>query len=845
MVVGMALLLCLASCRISGSAPAPRSLDPAAERAFAEAQFLLRGNDHESIGRARAAALRAAQLAPDWVAPRRVLDDIDRDKLLGPELLAEYEAQLRQDPSHAPSLYLAARLDGTVRAEQRFKQAIEADSGFAWGYHGLAWTRALIGDLRGASSAERRALSYARGSWERCFFTEALAKRFVDRGRSVLALDLLLERLGEEDLFPADRLALSVRASEIGMSLPYGIRSREGASRALELLRQGGLTDAEVHRLVLGLVAAKRMGTNVDLSEILIALRGISTPRRDRLAAELMLRESKTPLALGLLRRSMGADTSGLALSPNMRGARLAAGELHSVIEDWLSEQPSFVLDEKGTPKDEHLRAVVLSARAASETLGQGDEHTAALVAFGQALLAAGWFVEASGLAEAMGALDLDLALELNQRALAGKALIASLVSLVESIDQNQPIRVTEPELSKPSKEVRSADLDELLVAMEPRFRLYRGTAGLIRRRSDVDLGLTRSPKLRFGPVGSVIHPGPVFSDRDEALGLGRAGEKVGGLATAFEMIGRFAVFGEAVGSGGPDGTVLRRLLVEQRHGSHFGTAWQGTIAWCDGADLLSRPGRRGARIGGAALHEGYWIDVDLLRGEARTYRELQDRYFGIDADQDLERALAVQPLAKTFDANGSFPPLLGEGDRVRLALMRDRLGESTTQFASTRYLSSDLPDLVSLEELVQYTAIHEEGHLCDRTRFLPLADKLWSVMIFFMQSGMSGTAVEERLEYRAQLTALCETPENRLALAEILSAAEQGVTGVTPHAAAYTRLLEDFLKALKRAYKKSPESWPLLDGEAHFAHQLHRLSTEQIRALGRKLARVEGLLKS
>lgn len=837
------LLFLCAACRLVGPAPPPKNLDPAAERAFAEAQFHLRGGGPESLDLARSAALRAISLAPDWVAPHRVIDDLDRDKLLGPELLENYEVLLDEDPEHAPTLYLAARLDGTVRADERFKAAIQADSSLSWGYHGLAWTRALVGDLRGASTAERRALSYARGSWERSFFTEALARRFVDRGLQVLALDILLERLAEDDLFSSDRSVLSVHASVISMSLPYGIRSREGATRALELLRQGGITDTEVHSLVLGLLAAKRTGTNVELSEILIALRGIDSARRDRLAAELMLTEAKTPLAVGLLKRSMGSESAGLALSPEMRSARFAVGELEAVIGDWLAEQPKFLLDDAGLPKDAKLRGMVLAAGLASQTKASGEKHTEALVAFGESLLDAGWFIEAGGLAEAMGAHNLDLGLDLNHRALAGKALIASLVTLINSIDQNQPIRVAEPDLSRPSKEVNSADLDELLVAMEPRFRQFRATSGKIRRRSDVDLGLRKSPRLRFGPVGSVIHPGPNFSDQDEALGLGQAGEQVGGLAAAFGAIGRFAVFGEAVGSGGPDGTVLRRLLVEERSGSHFGMPWQGTIAWCDGADLLSRPGRRGARIGGAALHEGYWIDVDLLRNEARSYRDLQDKYFGVDAQGDLVRALSIKPLVRGYAEAGQFPPLLGESDRVRLALMRDRVEQSKTLSASARYLSSELPDLVSLEELVLYTATHEEGHLCDRTRFLPLGDRVWSVLVFFMQSGMSGARVEERLEYRAQLTALCNIEETRIALAEVLSAAEQGVSGITPHAAAYTRLLEDFLKELDRALDADPSAWSKLDRNAHLAHQMHRLSANEVRAIGMKLAVIEGLL--
>ena len=827
-----------------GSAPPPRTLPVAAERALAEAQFHLRDANQDSTARARVAATRAMQLAPDWVAPRRLIDDIDRSRLIGPELLADYENQLRETPEHAPTLYLAGRLDGTSRAEERFLTAIDSDPSLAWGYHGLAWTRDLIGDRRSATNAQRRALTYARGSWERSYFTQALAQRLVAEGKEVSALDVLLERLAESDVLPTDRTTLGVRAAVVGLSLSYGKRSREGATRALELLSQGGVTELEAQELTLGLLNARAAGAPIGLPEIRLALRGVTGPGRDRLAAEVMLRESKTPLALGLLRRALKDNPAALALSPEVRSARFAVGELGEVLVEWLALQPKFVLADDGLPLDSGLRELVLAGQHASASRGQGGKHAEDLRAFGDALIANGWFTEARGLAEAMGAYDLEHALELDHRATAGRALIESLVGLVESVDARRPIRVVEPDLTNPSKEVESADLAELLLAMEPRFRRFRRETGQLTQQRDRHLGLSDSPRLRFGPVGSVIHPGPLFSEQDEQLGLGRRGEPVGGLASAFDAIGRFAVFGEAVGSGGPDGTVLRKVLVERKSGNHFGTNWQGTIAWCDGADLLSRPGRRGARIGGAALHEGFWIDIETLRGEAAVYRSLQERYLVPAAEAALQQALSVAPLPiSDFDSDG-LPPLLGEGDRIRIALMRDRLADARLIQASVSTRPSEWPDLVTLDELVETTATHEEGHLCDRTRFLPLGDRMWSVLVFFMESGMSAQRVEERLEYRAQLTALCKTPETRLPLAEILTAAEIGISGVTPHGAAYSRLLDDFLVELRRQVEREPNKWSELDSKGLLAHQLHRLSTEQIRSIGMKLAEAEGLLR-
>ena len=107
--------------------------------------------------------------------------------------------------------------------------------------------------------------------------------------------------------------------------------------------------------------------------------------------------------------------------------------------------------------------------------------------------------------------------------------------------------------------------------------------------------------------------------------------------------------------------------------------------------------------------------------------------------------------------------------------------------------------------------------------------------------AGFSGEAVVRRLEYRAQLVALCETPDARLPLAMILLAAE-GSTGPTAHGAAYRELLIDFLDQLARSFEQSPQALPELDPAYHLTHQLHHLRSDSVRAIARSLARVEGL---
>jgi hypothetical protein len=169
----------------------------------------------------------------------------------------------------------------------------------------------------------------------------------------------------------------------------------------------------------------------------------------------------------------------------------------------------------------------------------------------------------------------------------------------------------------------------------------------------------------------------------------------------------------------------------------------------------------------------------------------------------------------------------------VRLALLRDRLRAGAE------------PPGITLDEITQALMAHEEGHLCDRARFLPLGRHLWRALRFLVSSGASAGGVMTRLEYRAELVALCVVADPRIPLAEILDAAETPASGLTSHGAAYERLLADFLRALDAALVGAPEQWPELDPDAYLVHQLHRLGAEDVREIARELARREGILDS
>lgn len=834
----------------------PLSVEPvsgAASEAFAEARARLRESRTDSASNARdearLAAEQAVKLAPDWIAPQRLLDDLLREELLGLEALVAHHRELEGPGSSAQAMYLAGRLEGR-QGSYRFERAVLADPELAWGYHGLAWEAVGRGRFQEAVRHGQNALARARDPWERGFFRSSIARYHFARGADEAGIEILRTALADSELSTSQVIELRVQLATSELQLSDRSERMRGFRRSLALVRREQLTDEELARLV-ERVRRFALATGVSLLELQAALAEKRSGVRDRLRGELLLEETPTPLALGLLESSLRATgelESGGAL---LRVARFAAGQFPEAIEAWRLELPKVTVDESGMPKDEGLAAVVVAAKAL-ETDGLVTAEIAALLTrLGDATLACGWFREARSVATELAAYDLDAALSIEARSLAGLELVQGIRRVVYRVDE-EPTGEAGALSSRSSvdsgpfefPEGSEADtldisnLSALLEAMGPMFaRAHErlgGDANAVHVRSE----LVESPRFDYGFLGALIHPGPHFSDADEAAGRGSKGENVSGLAHEMASIGRFGLFGEVIGSK-PDGSVLKTLLVEPRSGEHLGVPWRGTIAWCEGADVLARAGRLGASLSGAALHEGYWVDVEVIRRDLASWNRLRERFMrrGMSGriDAILEtRGVSLNPGSQDESgyrrARRSTSALLGESDRVRLAVLRDRAAAGETL------------GVVGLDELVEAVSVHEEGHLCDRERFLPLTENMGSAMRLLMAGGFSPSGVQRRLEYRAQLVALCEVTDPRVPLSDVLRGAEGGGT-TTPHAAAYANLLEDLLLYIDRSYERDAESWPELDPGFTFAHQLHWLGPEQVRRAAVMLARKRDLV--
>ena len=150
----------------------------------------------------------------------------------------------------------------------------------------------------------------------------------------------------------------------------------------------------------------------------------------------------------------------------------------------------------------------------------------------------------------------------------------------------------------------------------------------------------------------------------------------------------------------------------------------------------------------------------------------------------------------------------------------------------------------ISLDELLEATAVHEEAHLCDRTRFLPLQRNLGRIAALALRSGLSGEGISRRLEYRAQLIALCSVSDPRIPMVSVLRSAEGGSNDVTPHGDAYRELLVDLVALLDAEVERDPSAWPEVAPDRVLVQQFHRFSGETVRRLARELARREGLFE-
>jgi len=811
-VVSMGLTA-LVGCRGMRPIPRPVPVSSAASAAMLEAWTLSRAGGFkrgsEGFEPAVEGALVAAQLAPDWAAPQRFLDRwFHRANLTLPDRYAAHLAGA--EAGDALGAYLSARLalDG---APEGLRRAAALDPGLAWAWHGLAWKASAEGRLDEAVQHGRLALGLARDPSELALFTWALMTYHEAREAPEEALQVARATLAVSG-------ALALRRPERAMVEALGARmllrdaepmgQAAGVRRATALLSGPWLTYREQLSLVEGLMGVERGLISMEEVELALAQGIARRGGEDRAAAE------------GLLRSLRRGEPEQRAVKPwrprlvEAFGPERGAAETLAALEGWCMDLPAELLDPSGAPIQSELTALLqaVRARAAEDAVAGSDREV------GRRLLEAGWFAEALAWSSRIAGADADGARELEVEALRGRAAMAALLNLGLRLDAQAAF------MSAGSSGARIKSATEL----------HDEVARILERCGwlTVPDGGLGSPMIGYGPAGSLVHPGPQFSEQDSDLGRGDSGAPVPGLAAAFESMGRFALVGRGAGQGGPDATVLRRIAVQQRAGEHLGRPYEGTAIWCQGADVPGRITRRGGAISGAALHEGFYIDLEVVAADRDYWRSLLDSFRLRDGS--LDRAAVARALAAPAPSPAlptSLDPALGAADRMRLAIMCDP--------------SAGDPSVPSLGVLCEGVATHEEAHLCDRMDWYPLSvGRVLSLIGFAAGHGFSGARISEALEERAQLVGLAVLEDPRLLWVDLLDAAERNLGGGgAPHGTAYRRLLGRLLSRIQGEAEAG--GWAAVPGVgARWIDRLHLVDPEELRSLALREAQAEGLVR-
>ncbi|QDV07008.1 hypothetical protein Poly30_25270 [Planctomycetes bacterium Poly30] len=850
--VGGVSLMFLSACRSSFARPA-EPVPSAASEVFYGAWVNERLGG-EFLASARDAALRAEALDPEWVAPSRFLDEsVHRGALTLPERYGRYvtAAEDKDLPrgSRARASYLAGRLGGDA-GDDRLARAAQLDPSLGWAWHGIGWRAFSRGDVRKAIWSGERAMDFARDPHELTHFSSALASYLAKDERNGSAQRVLAQALtAPAPIAPRSEEAVRLRAELSGLELESLSTAdvRRGVRGALEVLQTSGLTLRERLTLIFALRSGPVRSGAVAEEEIAFAVlegaesvRAADRPGSDDQSIERLM-DVILPDVLaggpedGGLGGLTSAGVSTRAGDEFVEAFRepLGEGAALSAVEAWLVDLPAAARSEDGDfarPELRSLLSVLRAEAAAREAVPEADSISlASLERVAAALMHAGWFREARALAE--GALEAlangstartsreeaeafrSAARRIQSDAIRARAILSGIGALARRIDAREAFVHAGATGSSPLESVEGGRVESLAELQEEIVDLFRRYEA---ERLPEDT--VHSPVIRYGPLGRIVHPGPRFSAEDDALGRGDEGQSVPGIAALFGAMGRFALLGLGVGQGGPDATILRLVAVEGRSGEHLGRPFRGTVFWCDGADVPGRYGRAGASISGAALHEGYYVDLAMVRLEQDRWERLRSRFGGDTAA--IATAITAPGARVPERYRTEVSPALGAGDRMRLVVM----GE--TGAGSLRPMT--------LAELAHVVAVHEEGHLCDRASWYPLSfGRVLKLIGFAGAHGFKGGRIGQALEERAQLVALAECDDPRLAWIDLLDAAENAGGGsVTPHAAAYRRLLGDLLERLEDEFRTGDWSGVELDPSMRWIDQLHRIPPEQLRGL-------------
>ncbi len=295
-------------------------------------------------------------------------------------------------------------------------------------------------------------------------------------------------------------------------------------------------------------------------------------------------------------------------------------------------------------------------------------------------------------------------------------------------------------------------------------------------------------PRTSFGVVGEMIDTTPLRTALPNTFLIGGKALGLPSDLTWYDELERLTVPMPAALDAAD--TYLRHLVREARV--------PGVLVWS------------GRAITGAGLHRTVFLDVDaIMRQTARTV--------------PASLTLPVQPW-----------PIGGPLD-IDLLDLAEPLDIADRLRAAVRAECASPDDYLAL--LVDEVAVHEEKHIADASE--ALTGSLGDTLGLVFNVGLLPSSVRAALEERAQLHALRNAREPRLALASMIDFLPvEGARERSEHAVGYRDVLAAFLAVL------DAEAWPGavaltelgLDRDHVLLHQLDRLDVETLRAIARAI---------
>lgn len=279
-------------------------------------------------------------------------------------------------------------------------------------------------------------------------------------------------------------------------------------------------------------------------------------------------------------------------------------------------------------------------------------------------------------------------------------------------------------------------------------------------------------------------------------------------LVQHFRAYGRYLVLGQR--SDGPVEAIVFSLaaLVPAAPVTVRGQALQHDLALGYDRGLRSFVDAQGGGLAGACLPDGLWLDADAaLEAQHEALAALR-------RDPSLVEAASAMPLPAADGPRGLAA--LDDPGAVRLRLL------AAHQRASPHERWAGLATL----------AVHEEGHVLDLRRHLPLWQGLPSTVRLLAREGLSATRFEAALERRAQLWALAASPHPYLVLAEMVERLPAEERDADPHSLGY----RDALARLVAHVAADAGRYPQVDRTRLVLAQLDRLAPAQLQAAARAL---------